>query len=183
MWSKIKGNLANMITAIRLVVAVHILILYFSHSDNWIWRCSALFVFGSVTDMFDGLVARKLGSVSNWGKLFDPVCDKLMLMSMLLVLTLGKYIYKWVFIALAAKELLMMTGAVFLLNKKIVVKSNWFGKLSTFLLTVAVVLSVFRLQPYSDYFFIAAVTWTILTMVQYGVLYFKQLKETKKEAL
>ena len=176
MWNKIKNNSANMITSIRFFVAIAILILYFSSAENWLWRCLGLFVFGSLTDVIDGFVARKCHCVSGFGKLLDPICDKSMMLSMILVLALGGYIYMWIFIALALKELIMVIGAIFFFNKKIVVMSNWYGKLSTLLFTVAVIMAIFGLQPYSDWILTAAVVWTVITMVQYGVYYFKQLK-------
>lgn len=177
MWNKIKNNLANIITSVRFFVAIAILILYFTKAQYWLWRCLALFVLGSLTDVADGFVARKCNCVSSFGKLLDPVCDKSMLLAMMLVLTLGGYIYMWVFIALAAKELVMVLGAIFFFNKKIVVMSNWYGKLSTFMFTVAIIMSVFGWRPYCDWILTAAVIWTLITMVQYGVLYFRQLKD------
>lgn len=176
----IKRNIANFITLIRLFVAIAILILYFTEAKNWFWRCIGLFVFGSVTDLFDGYAARKLGCISDFGKLLDPLCDKAMMLSILLVLSLGKYIYMWIFFALAAKELLMVIGSAFFFNKKIVVKSNWYGKLSTGLLTAAIIMAVFSWRPYSDYALTVAVIWTFIAMAQYGILYFKQLKGIKK---
>lgn len=176
MWEKLKNNLANIITAVRFFVAIAILILYFTDAQNWLWRCLGLFVFGSLTDVIDGFVARRLHCVSNLGKLLDPVCDKSMMLSMMLVLALGNYIYMWVFVALALKELIMVVGAALFFNKNIVVMSNWFGKLSTLTFTVAIVMSVFGLRPYCDWVLAAAVVWTFITMVQYGIYYYKQLK-------
>ncbi len=172
----LKNQAANIITAIRLVVAAAILLLYFTDAENWMWRSVGLFIFGSLTDVVDGYVARHFGCVSDLGKLLDPVCDKAMMLAMILVLALGNYIYMWVFIALAAKEAAMVLGSGFFAKKKIVVMANWFGKSATALFTAAVVLAVFELRPYSDWVLAAAVVWTFVAMVQYGILYYKQLK-------
>ena len=80
MWNKIKNNSANIITSIRFFVAIAILILYFSNAENWLWRCLGLFIFGSLTDVIDGFVARKCHCVSGFGKLLDPICDKSMML-------------------------------------------------------------------------------------------------------
>lgn len=176
MWIKIKNNMANIVTSIRFFVAIAILILYFTDAEHWLWRCLGLFAFGSLTDVIDGFVARRFKCVSNLGKLLDPLCDKCMMLAMLLVLALGNYIYMWIFVALAAKELIMVIGALLFANKNIVVMSNWYGKLSTFLFTVAVIMSVFGWRPYCDWALAVAVVWAFITMLQYGIYYYKQLK-------
>ncbi len=177
----LKKNAANFITAIRFIVAIAILVLYFTNAENWLWRSIALFIFGSLTDVVDGYVARHFGCVSDLGKLLDPVCDKAMMLAMIMVLALGEYIYMWIFIALAAKEAAMVLGSGFFAKKKIVVMANWFGKSATALFTVAVVMAVFELRPYSDWVLAAAVVWTFVAMIQYAILYYKQLKAQKTE--
>ncbi len=176
--SIIKNNLANMLTAMRMVVAVAMLVLYFSNAKNWLWRCLALFVFGCLTDVVDGTVARLTNSVSDVGKLLDPICDKSMQISMALILTLGGYVYKWVFITLAIKELTMLVGASVFFKKKIIVSSNWVGKISTVWFSFAAGLAIFELKPYCDWAFVVSVILAITAMVQYGIKYIKVLKNS-----
>lgn len=171
-----KKNAANILTFARFIVAVFILVLYFCGAENWFWRCLAIFVLGCITDVADGMVARRFGCVSDIGKILDPFCDKAMMLSMLLVLALGGKIYLWVFIALAAKEALMIIGSLFFIGKKIVVMANWYGKSATVLFSISVVLAVCGLRPYSDWALAVSVVWTFVAMVQYAILYYKQLK-------
>ncbi len=176
----LRKNIANILTASRFFIAMALLILYFTNSENWFWRCLALFLLGCLTDIFDGIVARKTDSVSNTGKILDPFCDKAMMLCMLLVLALGGYVYMWAFVLLAIKELLMIIGSLFFLNKKIVVMSNWYGKSATILLSFSVVLAVAGLRPFSDWALAVSLMWTFATMVQYATLYYKQIKENKR---
>ena len=99
----LKNNIANALTAMRLVIAIYILILYFSNAKNWLWRCAGLFVFALLTDVVDGFVARKFHSVSNVGKLLDPICDKSLMFAMLLVLKFSKNVDLWVLIEYCIK--------------------------------------------------------------------------------
>lgn len=175
----IKSNLANMFTAVRMVIAIAILILYYTNATNWLWRCLALFVFGCVTDMFDGTIARLTHNVSDLGKLLDPICDKSMQVSLCLVLTMSGYIRKWVFIILAIKELIMVVGAAVFFKQNIVVSSNWVGKLSTVWFSVAAVLAIFEFEPYCDWLFFVSVVLAITALVQYAVKYIKIFKRSK----
>ena len=169
-----------MFTGVRFVIAIAMLILFFADAPNWLWRCLALFVFGCLTDVFDGEIARRTNTVSDTGKLLDPFCDKAMQIAMIIVLALGGYVDLWVLIALVAKELLMVLGGMFFLKSKIVVSANWVGKLSTVWFSFAAVLAVFELEPYCDWAFIASVVLTYIALVQYAIKYYKELKNTTK---
>lgn len=168
-----------MFTAVRMVIAVAILILYYTNAVNWLWRCLALFVFGCITDMFDGAIARHTNSVSDLGKLLDPICDKSMQVSLCLVLTLGGYIHKWVFIVLAVKEFIMVIGAAIFFKQNIVVSSNWVGKLSTVWFSIAAMLAIFEFEPYCDWAFFVSVVLALTALVQYAVKYIKIFKHSK----
>lgn len=174
----LKNNIANALTAMRLVIAIYILILYFSNAKNWLWRCAGLFVFALLTDVVDGFVARKFHSVSNVGKLLDPICDKSLMFAMLLVLTLSEKVDLWVLIAYGIKEVLMLIGGLIFLCKKIVVFSNWIGKAATVLFAIAIGLSVLDVS-FSNYVMIAAVAWAIFALIQYGLKFVKELRIRK----
>ena len=50
------------------------------HSNEWIWAC-IVFVLAGITDLLDGYIARKYNMISNFGKLMDPLADKLMVLT------------------------------------------------------------------------------------------------------
>lgn len=91
-----------------------------------------LVVLSAVSDMLDGLVARKLNMISDLGKFLDPVCDKLTHAALLVCLmTTHRHIYI-LFIILAVKELAMLGMGLALFRKRDVVYSaKWYGKLCT----------------------------------------------------
>lgn len=91
-----------------------------------------LVVLSALSDMLDGLVARKLNMISDLGKFLDPVCDKLTHAALLVCLmTTHRHIYI-LFIILAVKELAMLGMGLVLFRKRDVVNSaKWYGKLCT----------------------------------------------------
>ena len=171
----LKNHAANMLTFTRFIIAIYILILYFTGAENWLWRAAALFVLALLTDVVDGFLARKLHSVSNLGKLLDPICDKSLMVSMMVVLTLSKKVELWILIAYSCKEFLMLLGGLIFLCKNLVVFSNWVGKSATVLFSVAIGLSVFDV-PFSNYVMIFAVAWAIFALIQYGVKFVRELR-------
>ncbi len=79
-------NLPNLLTWGR-VLLIPVLMLFFFLPGSWSnWACLAVFILASVTDWLDGLIARRLGQTSPFGAFLDPVADKLMISTALILL-------------------------------------------------------------------------------------------------
>lgn len=87
-----KSNIANSITFFRIGLIPVIVSLYFVHSEHALWLAVILFFIGCVSDYFDGYVARTFGRVTRFGKLIDPIADKLLIASVLMMLSGFGYI-------------------------------------------------------------------------------------------
>lgn len=130
-------NVPNVLTFLRLVMVPLFIVLYRKAS---FLPALIVFILACLTDILDGKIARKYGLVTDLGKLFDPLADKLMQISMLFCLVSTGHLPLWVPIVYIVKELMMVIGGGVLLKKKTVVKANWTGKLATVLLSAAVLL-------------------------------------------
>ena len=104
------------------------------------------FTLSGVTDILDGAIARKFNLISTFGKLMDPLADKLTQISVLATLVFKDIIPFWILVIVILKELIMIIGASFLYGKDVVVYSKWFGKLATVLFYLAIVLSLINKQ-------------------------------------
>ena len=102
-----------------------------------------IFVLAGITDVLDGYIARKHKIVTEWGKLMDPLADKLMQLTALVMLTIHKII-PWVFLVIMlVKELTMVAGSIKLYKKdNVVVSANWYGKFATVMFYVAIVVTM-----------------------------------------
>lgn len=92
----------------------------------------AVLILSALSDIFDGIVARKFDMVSDFGKILDPIADKLTQGSLILALTL-RYPEIWIlFIIFAIKELTVgIVGLISLKKTDTVGSAQWFGKLTT----------------------------------------------------
>ncbi len=133
----------NTLTIIRFLLIPAIVISIFS--ENYI-LAAALFTISGITDIADGFIARKFNLVSNFGKLMDPLADKLTqiatLTSLVLAGVLPKFGY-WILGIVLLKEFIMICGASFLYGKDVVVYSKWYGKLATVMFFIAIIVSLF----------------------------------------
>jgi len=79
-------NIANILTLTRLFACFVIFAIYVSKYIYWAEVCFVLFVFAALSDYFDGYFARKHKAQSNFGVCFDPICDKIFVLAMLILL-------------------------------------------------------------------------------------------------
>ncbi len=143
-------NIPNALTVIRLalVPVLWVLMLVYK-ADYW---ALGVFVLASMTDILDGYLARHNNQITTFGKLMDPLADKLMTLSVLATLLIRGMI-SWKPVALLGlKELIMLTGGILLYKRKIVVHSLFVGKLAQTAVCASLFLSFFR-DKFTDFSF------------------------------
>ena len=134
-------TIPNVLTMIRLIlVPVFVVVFLKGH------RMASLAVFAaaSLTDMLDGYLARKLNQITDFGKLFDPLADKLMVLSAMVCQGIAG-VFPWsAIIIVAAKELFMVIGGLLMLKNDVVVYSNYVGKAAQVCFILSLVLAFFH---------------------------------------
>lgn len=147
---------------------------------NNITIATFVFILAGITDILDGYIARKYNMVTRWGIVFDPLADKLMLLSVLFALTHSGYLPLWVILVVAGKEAFMGLGALFLffIRDRTVIAANKTGKIATVLFYLSIVALVFEL-PYNSFLITVAVCVTVIAFIRYA-WNFKNLEKAKK---
>ncbi len=163
-------NIPNILTTTRFILVP--VFGYFLYQSQYILSVIILTVAG-ITDYLDGHIARKYNMITSWGKLADPLADKLMQLTALIILGIKNKISFFVVIIVLLKEIIMVIGSVLLLKQdKFVVSSNWYGKLTTVILYFAVILIMLDL-PFGNYLIMVAVAATIFSFIKYGMVFIK----------
>ena len=133
-------NLPNKLTMIRVfLVPVFILVYYLNFPLNSV-IAAVVFVAASLTDLFDGYLARKYNIVTNFGKLVDPIADKLLVGSAIILLTGSGVIHPVVAVILIGREFVISGYRVLAASEGIVMASDIWGKLKTVIQIVGIVL-------------------------------------------
>jgi len=141
-------NIANALTVFRLaLVPVFIVVLFHGggHLTSWrIWGW-AVFALASLTDRFDGDIARRRGLITEFGKLADPIADKALIGSALVAFSILGDLQWWITIVMVVREVGVTLLRFWVIRHGVIAASRG-GKLKTLLQTVATGLYVLPLH-------------------------------------
>ena len=139
---------------------------------------TVLFIAAAFTDMLDGKIARKYNLVTNFGKLMDPLADKLLTMSAFICLVALGQVPAWMVIVILGREFIITGMRQVAAAEGIVIAAGWSGKIKTVLQMVAIPLLLLNNWPCDPYFggfpldqivLWAALVMTIVSGVEYIV--------------
>ncbi len=186
-FKKLCRHIPNALTILRFILIPFIV--YYIAKEKYVDAFIYLTISG-ITDVLDGIIARKFNFITNFGKLIDPLADKATQISILVTLSLKNIIPIWILVIVFLKEFVMVSGASFLYGKELVVSSRWYGKLSTVLFYIAIVSSFFirywnsiaivpenslcMLPEFDIYIYYLALISTIFSLVMYYITFYKQ---------
>lgn len=177
-------HIPNILTVLRFVLIPFAVV--YMLNDQYVVAIVIICASG-LTDVLDGAIARKFNFITNFGKLIDPLADKVTQLSLLGTLVLKNLVPLWILIIVLLKEAAMVAGASFLYGKELVVSSKWYGKAATVLFYLAIILSmVFREFNINNIFvlilYYIAVAMTIFSLIMYFREFYMQ-GYLKKESL
>ena len=177
-------HIPNALTILRFFIIPFII--YYLVKDEYIFAFIMLALSG-LTDVLDGAIARKFNLITNFGKLVDPLADKLTQISVLCTLLFKGIIPLWIVVIVLLKEASMVCGASFLYGRDLVVSSRWYGKAATVLFYVAIATSLIIRQFSLNLSFDIIIYYLALIMTVFSlIMYFRDFyikKKKKKENL
>lgn len=139
-------NLPNQLTIARIfaIPALIVLLMTGYHA-----AAAILFVLAAFTDMLDGKIARKYNLVTNFGKLMDPLADKLLTMSALICFVGLGDVPAWMVIVILGREFIITGMRQVAAAEGIVIAAGWSGKIKTVCQMIAVPLIMLHNWPFS----------------------------------
>src|SRR6185295_3193829 len=163
-------TLPNLLSLFRiLIIPVLVYLLTFPDADSAL-LAAALFMFASVTDYFDGYLARRNQSVSDVGKILDPLADKLMIASALIMLAAidrphEPSVPAWLVVVILARESAVTVIRGIALTEGIVMQAEALGKYKFILQAYAVVGFLVHYNYWGVNFYVAGLYFLVLSAV------------------
>ena len=171
-------NLPNLLSLIRIALIPVTAILF---SKDRIIAATVVFIIACLTDILDGVIARRFNLITDIGKILDPLADKGMQITMLVSMAFAE-LMPWVVVAvLFIKEIMMCIGGAVLYKDKTVIGANSYGKISTVITSSCVVLILLFHQVFAP-FVIFALQWIPLLFALYAFLRYTMVYTEIKKA-
>ena len=164
-----KLTTASKITILRvLLIPVVLILMYSDFLGHMLWA-AAIFIIASASDFVDGYIARHYNQVSNFGKFLDPLADKMLVISVMIVFVDWGLMPAWVAIIVIVRELAVTGLRLVAVEGGKVIAAAWSGKIKTASTMVCFVLMMLGIPGWLN-----TVCWIVIlaTTVYSGAEYF-----------
>lgn len=124
-------NLPNVLTMLRILLVPVLVVALLVETKDGDLLAAIVFAVASLTDAIDGYLARSRNIITDFGKLMDPLADKLLVIGALVSLVSLDRLAAWVAMVIIAREMLVTATRMYATGQGVVIASNWWGKTKT----------------------------------------------------
>jgi CDP-diacylglycerol---glycerol-3-phosphate 3-phosphatidyltransferase len=173
-------NTPNALTLLRILLVPVLVVALLAETHHGDVLAAVVFAAASLTDAIDGWLARRRRDITTFGKLMDPVADKLLIVAALVVLVSLDRVPAWIVMVIIAREFAVTATRMAATGQGVVIAASWWGKAKTIVQVAAIFFAIaFDPTPVAvDVLLYAAVAITIIS----GIDYFFGLRRLLREA-
>ena len=137
-------NTPNKLTILRIIMIPVFMVAYMYLKHNWFTNLlsAAIFALAFLTDLLDGYLARKYNQVSDFGKIMDPLADKVLVAAAMVLLTQAGVVSAWVTVLVLAREFIVSGVRMAAAAEGNVVAASIWGKAKTMWQFIAITLAL-----------------------------------------
>src|SRR5919112_6252150 len=174
-------NLPNVLTLLRILLVPVLVVALLEATPNGSAVAAAVFALAAVTDGLDGYIARSRRSITTFGKVMDPIADKLLIAAALISLVSLDRVAAWVAMVIIAREFAVSGLRVAAGQQGIVIPASLLGKAKT-ILQVGMVMALIAVDDSGTAWVQALVYLAVLMTVVSGADYFLNVRKRIEEA-
>ena len=166
-------NTPNKLTVARMILVPFLVVFMLTGwgGDANRWICLAIFIVASVTDWFDGHLARKYNLITNFGKFMDPLADKLLVCSAMICMIELDRLPAWVVIIIIGREFIISGFRLIAAENGVVIAANYWGKFKTVSQMIMIILLIVDFGGFfailTDVFIWLSVALTVISLLTY----------------
>jgi cardiolipin synthase (CMP-forming) len=172
-------NLPNIISLIRLILAFPMA--YFLWAGYYEIAFTTLII-AALSDVLDGYLARKYNDISEFGKIIDPLADKVFITLSALLLVIKGLIPIWFAVAIIARDLVILSGGLYS-RKKLgyVIPSNYIGKATVILIGFSIIFILLDFRDIISWSLYITTLAMIISLISYFIGMMKRLKNIESD--
>jgi CDP-diacylglycerol---glycerol-3-phosphate 3-phosphatidyltransferase len=176
-------NLPNFLTLLRILAVPVVVVALLGETPNGDALAAGVFALAALTDGLDGYFARSRDSVTTFGKLMDPLADKLLITGALVSLVSLDRLDAWVAMVIIAREIAVTGLRTIAAERGIVIAASWLGKIKT-VLQIAAVIALIAIDPsptWVDILVYLALAATVISGMDYFFGLRRRIEELERE--
>ena len=147
-------NLPNKLTVFRVILVIVMLVISYIPMNSYIlyinvnmWLLNIIFIVASITDSLDGKIARKNNLITDFGKFLDPIADKILVLTAMLILVERGMLPAWIPVIVIIREFAVSGYRLIVVQKESkVIAANWYGKVKTVSQMTAIILAFININ-------------------------------------
>jgi CDP-diacylglycerol---glycerol-3-phosphate 3-phosphatidyltransferase len=174
-------NIPNILTVIRIMLVPVLIVALLGNTPSGDVFAAVVFALASLTDFIDGYLARARRSITTFGKLMDPVADKLLIVAALISLVSLHRLAAWVAMVIITREFAVTALRIGATQAKVVIEASMFGKVKT-CVQIAAILAVIAFHRHQPVWVGLLIYLTVVVTVLSGLDYFFGLRKRIQEA-
>src|SRR5947208_11858197 len=176
-------NVPNVLTVVRILLVPVLVVALLDKTSGGDLLAAIVFAVASTTDAIDGYLARSRQDVTTFGKLMDPLADKLLIVAALVALVSLNRLAAWVAMVIIARELAVTGLRAVAVEQGVVISASWLGKVKTTLQVAAVfALIIWNPSPWPvDALVYVALAATVISGLDYFFGLRKRLAEEREK--
>ncbi len=176
-------NLPNALTLLRILAVPVVVVALLGETPNGDTLAAIVFALAAATDGLDGYFARSRGSITTFGKLMDPLADKLLIIGALVSLVSLNRLEAWIAMVIIAREIAVTILRTIAAERGLVISASWLGKAKT-ALQIGAIFALIIANPAPlgvDLLVYAALVATVISGADYFFGLRKRIEEQQKE--
>lgn len=177
-------TISNLLSLTRVILAAPFALVMLSDVPNASLWGIAILALAALTDKFDGVFARKYHQVTEWGKILDPVSDKIGMGVVALVLVMLGLIPLWFVVFVIVRDVLILVGGIYLKQVKgVVLQSNQLGKWTIGVLALTMLFAMLRFAFAAEVFVWLSVAMLVGSLAMYLQRFVSEMKSLQSPVL
>jgi CDP-diacylglycerol--glycerol-3-phosphate 3-phosphatidyltransferase len=175
-------NLPNILTLLRILAVPVIVVALLGETPNGDTLAAAVFALAALTDGLDGYFARSRNAITTFGKLMDPIADKLLIAAALISLVSLDRLEAWIAMVIIAREFAVTVMRAVAAERGVIISASWMGKVKT-VLQIAAIFALIATNPapgWVDVLVYLAVAATVISGADYFFGLRKKLEEERE---
>ena len=168
------SNIVSLLRAVLTLPAVWLIAL----GPDYVWEVFGVVVVMIVSDWIDGWLARKWGEISQWGKILDPLADKVAIGAITIAMVVFKDLPVWLVVAVLMRDVVIFFAGIYLVKRRdVLLSSNFWGKATTLALSGLLLAYLWDADVFKPALIGLSVVFLVVSLISYSRQFVEVLKK------